>query len=74
MPLKMLMSEVAETRFMLNTVVRYTCRFDSVPIAPNFSKVSFPAGVVCYVNQEILYVHFWLGDLPMTKGMTLRPL
>lgn len=42
-PLKMLMTLVAVMDFMLKTVVRYTSRFDDVPIVPSFSNVSLPA-------------------------------
>lgn len=42
-PLKTLMTFVAVIDFILNTVVRYTNRFDDVPIVPSFSNVSLPA-------------------------------
>lgn len=41
-PLKTLRRVVAVMLFMLNTVVRYTNKFEMVPTAPNFSNVSFP--------------------------------
>ncbi|KAL3617992.1 hypothetical protein CASFOL_038313 [Castilleja foliolosa] len=41
-PLKMLMTFVAVIDLMLNTVVRYTNKFDDVPIVPSFSNVSLP--------------------------------
>ena len=43
LPLKVLMIFVAVMFLRLNTVVRYTKRLAKVPIAPSFSKVSFPA-------------------------------
>lgn len=51
-PLKTLRSVVAERRFMLKTVVRYTCRLDKVPIAPSFSKVSFPVTIIIYAKNR----------------------
>ena len=41
-PLNTVINVVAVIVFMLNTVVKYTNRFDNVPIAPSFSNVSFP--------------------------------
>ncbi|MFS7971952.1 hypothetical protein Hanom_Chr09g00838891 [Helianthus anomalus] len=38
----MLSRVVAVMLFMLKTVVKYTNRFERVPIAPSFSNVSFP--------------------------------
>ena len=52
LPLKMLMIFVAVIFFRLNTVVRYTKRLARAPMAPSFSKVSFPA---CY-SVELLKV------------------
>jgi hypothetical protein len=42
-PLKTLSRMAALTPCMWYTVVRYTSRFDTVPIVPSFSNVSFPA-------------------------------
>ena len=42
-PLKMLRVVVAVTLCTWKMVVRYTSRFDDVPIVPSFSNVSFPA-------------------------------
>jgi hypothetical protein len=42
LPLKMLIMFAAVMFFRLNTVVRYTNKLANVPIAPNFSNVSFP--------------------------------
>lgn len=38
----MLIMVAAVMLFMLKTVVRYIKRFAKVPMAPSFSKVSFP--------------------------------
>lgn len=52
-PLKMLRRVVAVILFILNTVVRYTKRFEIVPIAPSFSNVSFPNKNVLNFSYDI---------------------
>jgi hypothetical protein len=49
-PEKMLRRVAALTLGMWYTVVRYTNMFDSVPIVPSFSNVSFPTPTNSFIS------------------------